>query len=82
MKTDGMIFVALIVIILMGAFILVQQNTIQKTNINNLPDCDYSMVINMQGQGHYGYWVQTGPTGENECITRMNDRGTVVDQGL
>jgi hypothetical protein len=78
MKNDGMIYVALIVIVLMAGYIAAQQAMISETIPGNLPECQFSAVINWQGGGaHPGYWVELDDSlQKRECIIRF-DRGRV-----
>lgn len=80
MKTDGLIYALLVVLVLMGAIIAVQQDRIQKSDVNKLPYCEYNIVSDIQGI-HTGYWV--GTVNQKEvCVTRFDNRTNIVDLGL
>ena len=78
MKTDGLIYAALIVIVLMAAVIVVQQ----EQKIENLPICDYSTVITVQGQQHEGYYVGLDADHKIVCKQPLIKEGAVIDFGL
>lgn len=75
----GYLYVALIVIVLMGAVIVSQQATMNQPVPDNLPVCEFSMVANFGGGGaHPGYWVELDNNLEKrECIIRT-DLGRTV----
>ena len=54
----------------------------QQTTINSLPECGFSLVFQLEGQNHIGYWVETSPAGETQCIVRFDQPGNVVDEAL
>jgi hypothetical protein len=70
-KNNGYLYVAMIVIILMGAIISVQHGEIQKSDVNNMPDCKYSITGQAEGQGIIGYWIGTNQDHEPSCIARV-----------
>ena len=78
MRTEGLIYAAMIVVVLMGAVIVSQQATIDQPVPEGLSTCEFSVVMNWQGGGtHPGYWVELGPGGKKECIIRA-DQGRPV----
>ena len=77
MQNKGYLFVALIVIVLMGAVIVAQQ----EQKIKNLPFCEYSTIINIQGQ-HEGFYVGINEGGKIVCAQPLTKERTVIDLGL
>jgi hypothetical protein len=81
-ETNGLIYAALIVIVLMGAVIVNQQAMMNQPVPDNLPVCEFSMVANFGGGGaHPGYWVELDNNLEKkECIIRTDLGRTVPIQ--
>jgi len=74
---------ALVIIVLMAAVIVVQHDQIQqRTDIKNLPVCDYSTVIQVQGLTHEGYYVGMDANRKIVCAQPLTKEGAVVDLGL
>jgi hypothetical protein len=85
----GYLYVALIVIVLMGGIIASQHATIteQQTDLNklipdDLPVCHFSAVTSWEGGGaHPGYWIELDNNLEKrECIMRADEGRTVPIQ--
>lgn len=70
-KNTGYLYVAMIVIVLMGATIAVQHEELQNGDMKNLPDCKYSIVGQAEGTGILGYWVGTDAEHKPSCIARI-----------
>jgi hypothetical protein len=77
-ETNGLIYVALLVIVLMGGVILAQHGMMAEQVPSDLPPCGFSTVMSFEGQPHYGYWVELGEGGQKECIIRADNRTVVV----
>lgn len=75
----GYLYVALIVIVLMGGIILAQHGMMAEQVPSDLPACEFGMVTNWYGGGaHPGYWVELNENGQKECIIRADNRSVVV----
>lgn len=88
-KDAGYLYVALLVIVLMGAVIVNQQGTIneQYADLNklipdDLPVCHFSAVTSWEGGGaHPGYWIELDNNlTKKECIMRADEGRTVPIQ--
>lgn len=79
MRTEGLIYVAAIVIVLMGAVIASQHTTITQPVPDGLDTCEFSVVMSWDGGGaHPGYWVELDNNLERkECIMRADQGRTV-----
>ncbi len=47
-----------------------------------LPECNYSVTLQIEGFHHMGYWIGESGPGEKACIVRFDKPGTIVDEGL
>jgi len=81
-KQNGMVYALLVVLVLMAAVIVVQQERIKEMDITTLPFCDYSTVIAIQGQDHEGYYVGLDADHKIVCAQSLIKEGAVVDFGL
>jgi len=83
MKNNGIIWAALIVMVIMGAVIAVQQGElIQSVNVEELPFCEYSTVINVQGLTNEGFYIGVDADKKVVCQQPLIKEGAVVDFGL
>ena len=74
MKTDGLIYAALIVIVLMAAVIVVQQNEIMKNNVTvELISYSGDKTVDVSVyQQKYGDWLGMDTTPDNPKVKRLN----------